>query len=118
MGARILRLVSDFDTLESRGVLIDEAVATLSAQHGAYDPAVLTALAEAGRFFGANLETMEVLLSKVEVGMLFLTDVTSPVGLTLIGRGQAVTPSLLARIQNHWLTFADKQRVRVVRSAS
>lgn len=114
IGARILRVAADFDTLDCQGVPVVEAVERLSETSGVYDPTVLAALKAAASFLGADLETMELPLSSVRQGMVFATDVMSPVGILLIARGQDVTPSLLERTRNHWAAFADRQRVRVV----
>jgi response regulator RpfG family c-di-GMP phosphodiesterase len=116
IGARILRLVSDFDTLDSRGIASGQAVAMLSAARGLYDATVLDALSRAAVYFGASLDTLELPLSEVSAGMIFVSDVYSPMNILLVGRGQAVTPALEERIRNHWISFADRTRVRVVRS--
>jgi len=114
IGARILRVAADFDTLDCQGVPVVEAVQRLFDAPNVYDPAVVAALEAAASFLGADLEIMEIPLSSVKQGMVFAIDVTSPVGILLIARGQDVTPSLLERIRNHWAAFADRQRVRVV----
>jgi response regulator RpfG family c-di-GMP phosphodiesterase len=114
IGARVLRVAADFDTLDSQGVPVDQAIRQLTASAGVYDPTVLAALLAASSFLGADLETVELMLRDVKLGMVFVTDVMSPVGILLIARGQDVTPSLQERIRNHWAAFAERQRVRVV----
>ncbi len=44
LGARILKVVLDFDTLKSRGISDGEAFGRLSKRPGRYDPDVLSAL--------------------------------------------------------------------------
>ncbi|HEX3866025.1 MAG TPA: HD domain-containing phosphohydrolase [Gemmatimonadaceae bacterium] len=117
IGARILRVASDFDALYSKGTTVDDAVSSLSATTGTYDPDVVAALAAASSFFGRDLDTIEISLSEVEIGMVFVRELRSPAGMLLIARGQDVTPSLLERVRNHWSTFAARERVRVVRHA-
>jgi response regulator RpfG family c-di-GMP phosphodiesterase len=118
VGARILRVAADFDTLiETQHMKVNQAVDRMSNERGVYDPKVIDVLDTASAFFGIGLQTLELPLSDVEIGMVFVGDVTSPAGILLIARGQDVTPSLLERIRNHWSTFAERQRVRVVRSA-
>lgn len=117
--ARILRVASDFDTLvECRGLKIDDAVRQLSSVRGVYDPKVLEALAAASAFFVGGLETSEMALSDVEVGMVFVSDVLSPAGVLLIARGQDLTGALRERVRNQWSAFADSLRVRVIASAT
>ncbi|HTE47564.1 MAG TPA: HD domain-containing phosphohydrolase [Gemmatimonadaceae bacterium] len=115
IGARILRVASDFDTLvESRGVTIDDAVRQLGAVRGVYDPRAVEALATASAFFVVGLQTHEILLCDVEVGMVFVSDVLNPAGLLIIARGQDLTAVLRERVRNQWSSFAERMRVRVI----
>jgi response regulator RpfG family c-di-GMP phosphodiesterase len=97
LGARILKLVLDFDTLESSGEQRAEAVAHLRARDGWYDPRVLTA------FEGlVSAETHERVLSlrvkDLEVGMMTARDVRSDTGVLLLARGQEISEALLERL--------------------
>jgi response regulator RpfG family c-di-GMP phosphodiesterase len=114
IGARILRVAADFDALiENQRLGVDAAVRQMSSMRGVYDPHVLEVLATASAFFGVGLETLELPLSDVAEGMVFVAEVMSPAGLLLIARGQNVTRSLLERIRNNWSSFAPRERVRV-----
>jgi response regulator RpfG family c-di-GMP phosphodiesterase len=118
IGARILRAAADFDTLDCQGVAVDDAIARMTASPELYDANVVRALAAASSFFGQGLETLEMTLTDVQLGMVFLADVRLPAGLLLIARGQDVTPALQERIRNHWAAFAARERVRVVARAA
>lgn len=56
----------------------------------------------------------EVQLCDVQVGMIFAFDVVAESGLILVGRGQAATPSLVRRIQNHWRDIVLREPARVI----
>jgi response regulator RpfG family c-di-GMP phosphodiesterase len=98
LGAKILRLVTDFDELEVQGVEADAAIAVMRGR-GAYDPILLEKLA-ALRGAAANVVAVEVALADLEPGMVFFTDVYSPTGAKLIPRGYVATPQLLERLEN------------------
>jgi response regulator RpfG family c-di-GMP phosphodiesterase len=117
MGARILAVAVAFDTLDCQGVVVEDILKRLHARHGLYDPKVLEALSVTTSFIGAALETRDVLLSEVEIGMVLLGDVLSPTGVMLIAKGQNITVSLHERIRTYWSGFADRQHVRVASAA-
>ncbi len=114
-GSRVLRVASDFDTLYSQGTDIDGVVERMQSAQGLYDPQVLEALASSTSFFGRDLDTVEIPLSDVTLGMVFVRELLSPAGMLLVARGQDVTPSMLERVKTHWSAFATRERVRVVR---
>ena len=114
LGARILRVVGDFDRFESRGDPVAAVLARLAASARTYDPAVVAALATVARFIGSGVETVEMLLSQVETGMIVASDVRNPLGILLIARGQDVTAGIHERIVNHWTPFAERLMVRVI----
>ncbi len=100
--ARMLKIVIDFDELESRGLLPQQALAQMRQQAQWYDPDLLQALQVA-------LEQLEgrkrFLLKDVSVrdlsrDMFLAEDVYSQWGLLLVGKGQQVTLPILLRIQN------------------
>jgi hypothetical protein len=114
IGARILRVAADFDGLiENQRLGVDAAVRQMSSTRGVYDPHVLEVLATASACFGVGMETLELPLSDVAEGMMFVAEVISPAGILLIARGQNVTRSLLERIRNNWSSFAPRERVCV-----
>jgi CheY-like chemotaxis protein len=113
VGSSMLRLLSDFDRLESRGASVADVIDRLSAS-GQYSPNVVEGLARMSWFLGSHAETVELPLSRVALGMVLASDVRNPLGILLIARGQDVTAGIQERIQNHWMPFADRLLVRVV----
>jgi response regulator RpfG family c-di-GMP phosphodiesterase len=97
LGAQILRVVMAFDTLEARGMNFREILSTLQGRGGLYDPRVVNALA---RLFGAEStpEVREVSPDELREGMVLAADLRADDGELLAGRGQPVTPGLIARI--------------------
>ncbi|HTR79772.1 MAG TPA: HD domain-containing phosphohydrolase [Gemmatimonadaceae bacterium] len=114
IGSRILKLVADFDTLDGQGIALEQALQTLGSRAGWYDSDALRAFAATLGFVGSGVKTTEMRLADVTLGMVFGADVITPSGVLLVARGQDVTPSLLARIQNHWVDFAGKHRVKMI----
>lgn len=115
-GARALKLIFDLDLLETQNVPGAEALEILRNRPGWYDPAMLTALAEAYGEAGHQGEIQEVTLRELRPGMAFAEDVKTLRGLLLIARGQEVTPGLMERIMNFSPGLGVKEPVRVLLS--
>jgi response regulator RpfG family c-di-GMP phosphodiesterase len=112
LGARMLRVVVDFDRLCSRGYPPPEAVARLRAHTGCYDPDVLSDLVTV---IGVHTERVlrELPFQQVELGMVFVDDVRAADRTLLVARGQEVTPGLLERIEDYWSDLELPGPVRV-----
>jgi response regulator RpfG family c-di-GMP phosphodiesterase len=99
LGARILRVVIDYDTLEAAGSDPNFAVSTLQKRKGRYDPKMLEALARVkGKTASQGLN--KIGLTAIQPGMFLVQDVMSTTGLLLVARGHEVTPGLLSRLRN------------------
>jgi response regulator RpfG family c-di-GMP phosphodiesterase len=99
LGARVLKLVIDYDTLEAAGTDPAVAIGSLQSRKGRYDPKLLEALARA-RTKAASQALSELGLGAVRPGMYLTHDVMSTTGLLLVARGHEVTPGLLYRLRN------------------
>ena len=102
IGARILLIADDYDVLESRKLSIAARLRVMEGRLGQYDPTLLAALRVALRNVpdtATGDESVVVRLERVRVGMIFAEDVIGPNALTLIGRGQEVTPALVERLR-------------------
>jgi response regulator RpfG family c-di-GMP phosphodiesterase len=113
IGARLLKVVLDFDELQAQGVAPKLALDTLRGRAGWYDPAVLQALAA---LLGehATEEVREMRLRDVRPGMSFAEDVVTRKGMLLIPRGQDVTLGLIERIRNFSEHLGVREPVRMV----
>jgi response regulator RpfG family c-di-GMP phosphodiesterase len=116
VGARVLRLVLDYDQLEARGTSPDEAVGVLRSRRGLYDPALLELLAQALAAPKVAQELSELPLKSLRPGMVFAAEVRSRGGALLLGSGFEVTAALLERLGNYPAgTIAEPLRVLVPR---
>ena len=107
MGARILRVVLDFDTLLAEGHKKLEAFEQLKARPGLYDPAVLSALAEVISKETGFTKAL-VTASQLRDGMVLSRDVVLLDGRLLAARGYKVNRALLERLRN----FSEKPGIR------
>lgn len=99
LGARILKIVGDYDAFEAAGLEKEVALATMQARAGRYDPKLLDV------FVRLKSETVprgliELDLSSARAGTILARDVTSNTGVLLVARGQEVTVGLLHRLRN------------------
>jgi response regulator RpfG family c-di-GMP phosphodiesterase len=99
LGARVLKLVSDYDSLEAAEVDPMRAIAVLQVHSSRYDPTLLEALARV-KTQSATGGSRELALAAVRPGIFLARDVTSTTGALLIPRGHEVTQGLLQRLRS------------------
>jgi response regulator RpfG family c-di-GMP phosphodiesterase len=112
LGARILKVALDFDTLVSSGRTSTEAYAIMQTRPGWYDKSVLDALAHLVDLEG----TQEVRFVKVEElaqDMILADDVKTASGTLLIAKGQEMTPSIKLRLVNNKRTRGLREPIKV-----
>lgn len=112
LGARILRVAIDYDTLTWRGHTDQNALAELRSHPRLYDPAVLRAL-EALVEADQPFEVREFSLADVKLNAVLAEDVITPDGFLLLSRGQKVTPSVHKLLRNFALRRGLENRIRV-----
>ena len=98
LGARILKVASDFDQLLSQGLSKSDAVGILRSRRGHYDPAVLDALEKVLGVHGEAL-IREVAVADLTEGMVFSEDVRAVNGRMLLPRGHTARPIIIQRLQ-------------------
>jgi response regulator RpfG family c-di-GMP phosphodiesterase len=99
-GARALKIVVDYDGLETRGLAPQIALQLMHSRHGWYDTTILRAFTALHGGTMPGLQCEELALTDVLPGMVFVEDVRTPGGTLLIARGQRVTPGLASRVRN------------------
>ncbi len=99
LGARVLKLALDFDTLVTAGTPSARALPVLRGRPGWYDPVLLDAL-DAALDVDASYAFREVAVEGLTPGMVVAEDVRSSAGLLLIAKGQEITPSLKLRLES------------------
>jgi CheY-like chemotaxis protein len=111
--AEMLRIASDYDTLESRGLSVKEALATMRGRGARYDAALLAAFAELRGGTSQDQTIKEIPLRSLVVGMVLVEDIRLRNGLVLAARGYEVTPQFVERAKN-FQPSAENKSVRVV----
>ena len=107
MGARILKVVLDFDILEAKGWTQERALEDLKGRIGWYDREVLHAL-EAVLDAGGMERTRVVVVKDLECDMVLTEDIVSDSGILLISKGLEMNNLILTGLRN----FAKSTRVR------
>jgi response regulator RpfG family c-di-GMP phosphodiesterase len=98
IGGRMLRIVADYDELESRGTTRPAVLATMRGRDGVYDRQLLDAYALARGPSAPVEEVVEVRLIDLQAGMTLADDVRHRNGSLLIARGYKVTAALIDRL--------------------
>jgi response regulator RpfG family c-di-GMP phosphodiesterase len=113
LGAGILKVVLDFDTLKARGVANGEAFGELAKGPVRYDPAVLAALHE---ILVAESGDEERIVSATELvdGMILVQDMRLLDGRILVARGYEVNRTLRERIKNFSVRPGIKEPLKVI----
>lgn len=117
LGARILKIVLDFDMLEAQGLTASVALDTMRGRLGWYDPRLFDAFARLRGARGQQNEIREIPLRLVVTGMVFVEDVKTAAGVLLLPRGYEVTEGLVDRIRNFVVNGNVKVIVRRPKSA-
>ncbi len=114
LGARILKLVLDFDTLEAKGVSKQAALKQLKEKSERYDPAILKALEEilkVDQF--VTYDVKEVSFRDLNCDMVLGEDVKTKDGLLLVTKGQEVSIALLQRLKTFSISAGIEEPIRV-----
>ena len=117
-GARILKIASDFDVLETQGCAPQLALDTMRSRDGLYDPELLQALSQALGLASDQVQSVcELPLSALKPGMVLAEDIKTTAGTLFVSRGYEVTDRFIERTKNFNKGFI-VEPVRVIISAS
>jgi CheY-like chemotaxis protein len=97
---KILRVVNDYDRLESEGLSAQRAVDVLRSRTGWYDEAALDALGKL-RQASAESQVRELPASALAAGMTLIADVRTNSGFLVLARGHQLTASSIERLRNY-----------------
>ena len=100
VGARILKIVLDFDKLLETGHLPHAAVRELLGRAGWYDVVVLNALKELIHKNAEELVTVKLPMADLKPGMILDESLFTNRGALLLSAGQEITLSLIMRLIN------------------
>ncbi len=100
IGSRILKVVSDFDRLESGNLPVKDAISRMNRRHGVYDPAVLSAFAEVLNLeIEYNLRYLKI--TELKPGMVVAKDITAKnIRAPILTRGQKLNEAFIKRLIN------------------
>lgn len=107
LGARILKVVLDFDTLQVKGASKSESAEQLAAKNGLYDPEVLSALVEVIEIEAGYLKA-SLKVTQLRDQMVLSEDVLLLDGRLLAARGYKINRTLRQRLGS----FAERPGIR------
>ena len=108
IASRILKVAIDFRIGMDQRPSVQNTIAAMRADAGAYDPAVLDALARCHDSDEVAEVPRQVPVSDLRPGMVVFDDVPTSTGVLLVGHGTVVTAALVERLEN----FATQGRVQ------
>jgi len=90
------------------------AIDAILAQSGrAYDPDAVRLFLKISNLVQLPRQVREIMFSELEAGMVLANGIYSPLGLLLIGEGQALSPNTIAKIKSHNRVTPISQRLLV-----
>jgi len=99
-GAKILRIATDYETLETRGYSPQLALIEMQKRKGRYNPDILNLFAGLRGASQSENEVLKILVRDVQLGMVFAEDVWMNTGALFVARGYEVTQSFVERAKN------------------
>ncbi len=99
LGAQILKIAVDFDTLLHRGMRRAEVLRQFEEQPGGYNPELIKILAQL-KFGDEHERILSLGLQDLSVGMVAEQDIKASNGVLIAPKGQEVTWSLLQGLKN------------------
>jgi response regulator RpfG family c-di-GMP phosphodiesterase len=113
LGARILKVALDFDTLQTAGDSKSRAIAQLQQRPGWYDPKVLTAL-EAVIWIEGKYQVKVIPLEELQDSMILDDDVWTKTGTLLLAKGQEVNQLIRRRLHDFAQNVGIKEPLQVL----
>jgi len=98
--AQLLRIAAAYDALESAGRTPADAHAALAADTGAYDPALVAALALLRTGAHAGRKSLAMAIAMLDAGMILEEELRLANGSLLAARGYEITSAFLERLAN------------------
>jgi response regulator RpfG family c-di-GMP phosphodiesterase len=99
IGARVLRVALDYDSLEVQGKQGRKAIEILRGREGHYDEKVIEALTAVKALDDHGREVRELHLKDLRIGMILAEDCLSRSGALLVARGQMISEGLKIRLR-------------------
>jgi response regulator RpfG family c-di-GMP phosphodiesterase len=109
LGARILLVVLDYDSLTTQGYSNDVAMQTVRGKGARYGESLVEQFAGHVGARSARNEVREIPLRLVEPGMTILDDLRTHLGTLLVPRGFEVSETFLSRLNNFGASILDEK---------
>jgi response regulator RpfG family c-di-GMP phosphodiesterase len=109
LGARMLLLALDHDTLIAQGHNVEVVVQNLRAKSGRYGEALVEKFAKLLGAGSATAEVRELPLRLVQPGMTIMEDLRTHLGTLLVPRGFEVSETFLERMRNFGATILSEK---------
>lgn len=116
IGARILKVASDYDQLEDAGRSLSEILRAF-ANNGAYDPKIVSALEDLPAAVGEGA-SLSLRLVELRPGMVVAQDIKTTTGTLLVARGNEITESSLQRLFNFASSTGIREPISVMGSGA
>jgi hypothetical protein len=100
LGARLVRLVFDFDLLLSQGHTVRGALVALGERPGTYDPQLLQQFTAWQGECMLAVRTRTLPVESMSVDMVLAADILGDAGILLLARGQRVTTRALDMLRD------------------
>ena len=107
LGARLLKVILDFDAFETSGAGTREAIGQLRARAERYDPTILDALESLLKQVSTG-PTQMVEINALTDNMVIADDIRTTKGVLLVAKGQEATFSVRRHLQN----YADNDQIQ------
>jgi len=118
IGARVLKLALDFDTLFLSGEGTTKVLREIFDRKGQYDPVIVEALRKVIEDqLSINYESKIVSVGELTPNMTLAEDVISDSGALVIAKGQDVTQAMCIRLKNFAITTSIRVLIPVKASA-
>jgi response regulator RpfG family c-di-GMP phosphodiesterase len=109
LGARILQVVLDYDTLITQGHGPDASMQTVRDKSSRYGESLVEKFAKhMGASSGSN-EIREIALGAVQPGMTIIDDLRTHMGTLLVPRGLEVSETFLTRLKNFGASILEEK---------
>lgn len=112
MGARILKLALDWDTLINFGLNPEMALAEINDRDGWYDVKVVAAFHRCLKITDVHV-VRQVRVADLKDGTVLADNVVSVQGTLLCSKGQVVTPAIRLRLRNYAVNVGISRPIRV-----
>ncbi|MDH3351542.1 MAG: response regulator [Gammaproteobacteria bacterium] len=113
LGARLMRVILDFDAFESSGASSADALHRLRKQQQCYDPAILAALESLLGDAATAAPVLTTIGSLTDV-MILADDVRTSTDVLLVAKGQEATSSVRRHLQNFLIQGLISNEVLVI----